>query len=74
MLLDRMLKRLHAGGHKVLIFSQMTTVLTFLEDYCDLRGNGRRLKQSSLMIWWVHRCLAASVSSCGFRLAEVAAL
>ena len=32
-LLDRMLTRLHADGHQVLIFSQMTTVLNVMEDY-----------------------------------------
>jgi len=31
--LDKMLRRLKAGGHKVLIFSQFTTVLAILEDY-----------------------------------------
>uniref|UniRef100_A0A7S0ZEU4 Uncharacterized protein n=1 Tax=Timspurckia oligopyrenoides TaxID=708627 RepID=A0A7S0ZEU4_9RHOD len=33
-LLDRLLVRLRAGGHRVLIFSQMTRVLDILEDYC----------------------------------------
>ena len=31
--MDRMLKKLHKGGHKVLIFSQMTMLLDILEDY-----------------------------------------
>ncbi|GAB0493027.1 hypothetical protein MMPV_004299 [Pyropia vietnamensis] len=33
-LLDKLLPRLRAGGHRVLIFSQMTRVLDILEDYC----------------------------------------
>jgi len=38
MVLDRLLARLKAGGHKVLIFSQFTTVLDILEDVCALRS------------------------------------
>lgn len=34
--LDKLLKKLH-GGHKVLIFSQMTAILNILEDYCVFR-------------------------------------
>eukprot|EP01139_Manchomonas_bermudensis_P015775 Amastigsp_a510994_13.p1 type:complete len:724 gc:universal Amastigsp_a510994_13:125-2296(+) len=37
-LLDKMLPRLAAGGHKVLIFSQMTKMIDVLQDYCWLRG------------------------------------
>lgn len=37
-LLDRLLPRLVADGHKVLIFSQMTKVLTILEDYLHFRS------------------------------------
>ncbi|KAJ1463061.1 SNF2 family N-terminal domain-containing protein [Pelagophyceae sp. CCMP2097] len=37
-LLERMLPRLKAGKHKVLLFSQMTELLNILEDY--LRGKG----------------------------------
>lgn len=33
-LLDKLLPRLRADGHRVLIFSQMTRVLDMLEDYC----------------------------------------
>lgn len=32
-LLDKLLVKLKAGGHKVLIFSQMVRVLDILEDY-----------------------------------------
>lgn len=35
-LIDKLLKKLHAGGHKVLIFSQMTRCLDIIQDY--LRG------------------------------------
>merc|ERR1712125_198828 len=37
-LLDRMLKRLHADNHQVLIFSQMTAVLNIMEDYLHYRN------------------------------------
>eukprot|EP00048_Salpingoeca_helianthica_P011740 m.169531 g.169531 ORF g.169531 m.169531 type:complete len:792 (-) comp15271_c0_seq32:998-3373(-) len=36
-LLDRVLPRLRAEGHKVLIFSQMTRMLDVLQDYCYIR-------------------------------------
>jgi SWI/SNF-related matrix-associated actin-dependent regulator of chromatin subfamily A member 5 len=37
-ILDKLLEKLYKeGGHKVLIFSQMTTILDILEDYCYLR-------------------------------------
>ena len=36
-LLDRMLDRLHKDGHQVLIFSQMTSVLSVMEDYLNYR-------------------------------------
>lgn len=36
--IDRLLKKLRSeGGHKVLLFSQMTMVLDILEDYCNYR-------------------------------------
>jgi ATP-dependent DNA helicase len=38
LLLDRLLPRLFEDDHKVLIFSQFTTQLDILEDYCELRG------------------------------------
>lgn len=37
-LLDQMLPKLRAAGHRVLIFTQMTAVMTILEDYFALRG------------------------------------
>jgi SWI/SNF-related matrix-associated actin-dependent regulator of chromatin subfamily A member 5 len=37
-LLDRLLPRLKADGHRVLIFSQMTRVLDILEDYATMRN------------------------------------
>ena len=36
-LLDKLLPKLHSGGHKVLIFSQMVRVLDLLEDLLHLR-------------------------------------
>ena len=38
-LLDKLLPRLKGGGHRVLIFSQMTRVLDVLEDYSRSRGH-----------------------------------
>jgi ATP-dependent DNA helicase len=41
LLLDRLLPKLFANGHKVLLFSQFKTQLDILEDYCsELRGWG----------------------------------
>ena len=37
-LLDQMLPKLRAAGHRVLIFTQMTAVMTILEDYFAFRG------------------------------------
>ena len=36
--LDVLLKKIHNEGNKVLIFSQMTTLLNILDDYCRYRG------------------------------------
>ena len=38
LMLDRMLPRLREDGHRVLLFSQFTSMLDLLEDYCELRG------------------------------------
>uniref|UniRef100_A0A1A8FT28 Proliferation-associated SNF2-like protein n=1 Tax=Nothobranchius korthausae TaxID=1143690 RepID=A0A1A8FT28_9TELE len=38
LILDRLLPALKDRGHKVLIFSQMTSILDILVDYCYLRG------------------------------------
>lgn len=38
LILDRLLPALKRRGHKVLIFSQMTSILDILMDYCYLRG------------------------------------
>jgi ATP-dependent helicase STH1/SNF2 len=37
-LLDRILPKLFRGGHRVLLFSQMTSLLNILEDYLEYRG------------------------------------
>lgn len=37
-LLDQMLPKLKAAGHRVLMFTQMTAVMTILEDYFAYRG------------------------------------
>ncbi len=38
-LLDRLLPKLKAAGHRVLLFSQMTQMLDILEDYFAFRGH-----------------------------------
>ena len=38
MLLDKLLPKLQADGHRVLIFSQFRIMLNILEDYLELRG------------------------------------
>ncbi|XP_050016353.1 lymphoid-specific helicase [Alexandromys fortis] len=38
LILDRMLPELKKRGHKVLVFSQMTSMLDILMDYCQLRN------------------------------------
>lgn len=38
-LLDKLLPHLREGGHRALVFSQMTRVLDVLEDYCRARGH-----------------------------------
>jgi SNF2 family DNA or RNA helicase len=40
-LLDRMLPKLKAGGHRILMFSQMTHAMTILERFFELKGRGR---------------------------------
>ncbi|XP_042050465.1 probable ATP-dependent DNA helicase CHR12 isoform X2 [Salvia splendens] len=37
-LLDRLLPKLHRAGHRVLLFSQMTKLMTILGDYLTLKG------------------------------------
>jgi SNF2 family DNA or RNA helicase len=39
-LIDKLLRKLHAGGHKVLLFSQMTKCLDIIQDYLKGRGYG----------------------------------
>lgn len=36
--LDRMLPKLREDGHRVLLFSQFTSMLDILEDFCMMRG------------------------------------
>lgn len=38
-LLDKLLPKLKADGHRVLIFSQMVMALDLLEQYCSMRGH-----------------------------------
>ena len=36
--LDRLLLKLHKGGHRVVLFSQFAQMVDLLDDYCRLRG------------------------------------
>lgn len=36
--LDQLLKKLHAAGHRILLFSQMTRTLDILQDFLELRN------------------------------------
>jgi hypothetical protein len=36
--LDRLLVKLHARGHRVVLFSQFSAMIDLLDDYCTLRG------------------------------------
>ena len=38
-MLDRILPKLKADKHRVLIFSQFTSMLDLLEDFCELRNH-----------------------------------
>lgn len=40
--LDRMLPKFRATGHRMLIFCQMTTLMTIMEDYFNWRGEEGR--------------------------------
>lgn len=43
-LLDRVLPKLKASGHRILMFCQMTSLMTIMEDYLNYRGEGFCLK------------------------------
>jgi len=36
--LDRLLLKLHAKGHRVVLFSQFSSMVDLLDDYCTMRG------------------------------------
>ena len=38
-MLDKFLAKLKQNGDRVLIFSQFTSLLDIIEDYCDWRGH-----------------------------------
>ena len=46
-LLDRMLPKLKAGGHRVLIFTQMTQIMELISQYCNFRGYSHLLLSGS---------------------------
>ncbi|XP_014108940.1 PREDICTED: chromodomain-helicase-DNA-binding protein 1-like isoform X2 [Pseudopodoces humilis] len=51
-LLDKLLSFLYAGGHRVLLFSQMTQLLDILQDYMDYRGGvGMNLTAADTVIF-----------------------
>ncbi|XP_043368248.1 chromodomain-helicase-DNA-binding protein 1-like isoform X2 [Dermochelys coriacea] len=51
-LLDKLLSFLYAGGHRVLLFSQMTRMLDVLQDFMDYRGGvGMNLTAADTVIF-----------------------
>ena len=48
-LLDRILPKLKATGHRVLLFCQMTAVMTILEDYFNYRGKWLNISRECTM-------------------------
>jgi ATP-dependent helicase STH1/SNF2 len=52
-LLDRILPKLHRTGHRILIFNQMTQVMTIMEDYFAYRGYGMCMSRDAAYL-----CLA----------------
>ena len=47
-LLDKLLPKLRAGGHRCLIFSQFTKVLDLIEDFVDARGWGYERREGNV--------------------------
>ena len=47
-LLDKLLTRLKAAGHRVLVFSQMTRMMDILEDLMHMRGESSRAEPPML--------------------------
>ena len=37
-IMDKILQNLRKESHQILIFSQMTSMLDIIEDYCNVRG------------------------------------
>lgn len=47
-ILDRILPKLKEFNHRVLLFCQMTQLMTIMEDYFNQKGNIFRLKMTDL--------------------------
>jgi len=50
LVLDKLLTKLQAEGSRVLLFSQFTTLLDIIEDYCFFRGH--KVIQANKMIYF----------------------
>ena len=50
-LFDRLMKKLRAGGHKTLIFSQMTRMLDLIESYFEMTGS-KVCRIDGSVQWW----------------------
>ena len=54
-LLDRLMTKLRAKGHKVLIFSQMTRMLDLIESFFEQRGGGFKVCRIDGSVQWQDR-------------------
>ena len=54
-LLDRLMTKLRAKGHKVLIFSQMTRMLDLIESFCEQRGGNFKVCRIDGSVQWQDR-------------------
>lgn len=51
-LLDRMLPKLYATGHRVLVFFQMTAIMNIMEDFLHYRGYTTMRLDGSTKVQW----------------------
>lgn len=69
-LIDKLLPKLIAGGHKVLIFSQMVRCLDILEDYLIQRRLVQAPAFSVALPWYLHALCMQSGNSTGWAFGQ----